>query len=450
MSEPKVSIVVAVYNAEKYLRQCLDSIANQTLRETEIICVDDGSTDNSLDILKEYKNKDNRFRIIHQKNTGPETGAASARNVGMALARGRYLSILDADDYFDINMLQLAFEQAEKYDTDIVVYDGYRHDDLSGKNYEDLPILNHQYLPNQEIITFVDISKFIFQLTIGAAWNCFYKRSFVENHQLRFQPLQHADDLLFVNLAFTKAERIGIVNQRLLYYRRNNPQSQSAVKDTWPESAYSALYALKTALQAAKIFEYVEQSFVNRALEYLLWYLNTLNNGKSYAFLYNKIRDEYAKTLGIVGRSQNYFYDSNGYKQLQDILKLSVEEYLFAENQKLKKMGFQELTAYQFPFNCIPRNTRIVLYGAGNVGRAFYIQLVTSRYCQVVLWVDKKAKELGLPVEDLTKILGVSHDYVVIAVENATVAQSIKEELFVLGSPQDKIVWAAPLRGENR
>ena len=93
---PKVSVIIPVYNVEEYLRECLDSIVKQTLREIEIICVDDGSTDNSLEILKEYAKKDNRITVITQKNLH----AGVARNAGLAVAKGEYLSFLDSDDFF--------------------------------------------------------------------------------------------------------------------------------------------------------------------------------------------------------------------------------------------------------------------------------------------------------------------------------------------------------------
>ena len=97
---PKVSVIIPVYNVEQYLRECLNSVIKQTLKEIEIICVDDGSTDNSLDILKEYAEKDHRITIITQKNLH----AGVARNAGLSIAKGEYLSFLDSDDFFELNL----------------------------------------------------------------------------------------------------------------------------------------------------------------------------------------------------------------------------------------------------------------------------------------------------------------------------------------------------------
>ena len=95
MNEIKVSVIIPVYNTENYLRECLDSVLAQTLREIEVICVDDGSTDNSLNILKEYQNKDTRIVVLTQENRS----AGAARNYGLSIAKGKYLSFLDSDDF---------------------------------------------------------------------------------------------------------------------------------------------------------------------------------------------------------------------------------------------------------------------------------------------------------------------------------------------------------------
>ena len=94
---PKVSVIIPVYNVEDYLRQCLDSVINQTLKDIEIICVDDGSTDKSLEILHEYEKKDSRITVLTQKNQY----AGVARNVGMSVATGKYFVFLDSDDFFE-------------------------------------------------------------------------------------------------------------------------------------------------------------------------------------------------------------------------------------------------------------------------------------------------------------------------------------------------------------
>ena len=101
-NKPVISVIIPIYNSEKYLSECLNSVVNQTLHDIEIICVNDGSTDSSLEILEDYQSKDKRIKIINQEHNN----AGSARNKGLEIARGEYLSFLDSDDYFDLNMLK--------------------------------------------------------------------------------------------------------------------------------------------------------------------------------------------------------------------------------------------------------------------------------------------------------------------------------------------------------
>lgn len=114
---PKISVIIPVYNTEKYLAECLDSVLNQTFTDWEAICIDDGSTDNSLEILKEYAKKDKRIKILTQKNQG----LSATRNRGIKIATGKYISFIDSDDKIDKNFYSVLFESAEKYNADIAV-----------------------------------------------------------------------------------------------------------------------------------------------------------------------------------------------------------------------------------------------------------------------------------------------------------------------------------------
>ena len=123
MSNTKISVIIPVYNVEKYLSECLDSIVNQTLKEIEIICVNDGSTDNSLSILKEYAFKDNRIKIINKENEGQ----GYARKVGLDSATGKYILFCDSDDYYaELTAFEKLYNCAEDKETDLVTFDFFR------------------------------------------------------------------------------------------------------------------------------------------------------------------------------------------------------------------------------------------------------------------------------------------------------------------------------------
>ena len=121
--EPKVSVIIPVYNVEKYLGPCLDSILGQTLNNIEVICVDDGSTDRSLEILREYEKRDARVKVLTQ----PNTNAGAARNKGIQQARGEYLSFLDSDDHFDPTMLEKCAARMDQDRSDVLVFGAKQH-----------------------------------------------------------------------------------------------------------------------------------------------------------------------------------------------------------------------------------------------------------------------------------------------------------------------------------
>ena len=116
---PKYSIVIPVYNVEKYLHQCLNSVINQTYKNLEIICINDGSKDNSLIILNEYLQKDNRIVIVNQKNSG----VSSARNKGIRLSTGDFISFIDSDDYLDLNVYEKCVQRIISDNSDIIIFE---------------------------------------------------------------------------------------------------------------------------------------------------------------------------------------------------------------------------------------------------------------------------------------------------------------------------------------
>ena len=135
IEKPKISVIIPVYNIEKFLRKCLDSVVNQTMNDIEIICVNDGSTDGSLDILKEYATKDDRIIIINQTNGF----VGSARNNGLKIAKGEYIQFVDSDDYLELNACETAYKYALLYNADVVVF-GYKNfpeqvDNVKNKRY---------------------------------------------------------------------------------------------------------------------------------------------------------------------------------------------------------------------------------------------------------------------------------------------------------------------------
>ena len=160
MSSPIVSVIVPVHNAEKYLVQCLYSILGQTLQDIEIICVDDNSSDGSETILEQFAKEDSRLRVLRS----PGLGAGGARNIGLASAQGEYLSFLDADDFFEPDMLESAVAKAEEDQSDIVVYGSWLYDDSRQANRQAKWKLQTEGLPEGQPFAPAEVSDRIFNI----------------------------------------------------------------------------------------------------------------------------------------------------------------------------------------------------------------------------------------------------------------------------------------------
>lgn len=202
---PKISVIIPVYNAEQYLRKCLDSVVNQTFRDIEIICVDDGSTDGSGAILDEYAAKDNRVVAIHQANAG----VAAARNTGLKSAQGDYLAFLDSDDAYNPRLCELAYNRACQSGADIVKFLYTRTDGV--KETDDL-IDNQSETETR--------SKLSLAYHSGAnIWGKLWRREFVVQNEMTF-PLgvDSTEDAWFCIVGATLANKITVLRQYLYEY----------------------------------------------------------------------------------------------------------------------------------------------------------------------------------------------------------------------------------------
>lgn len=221
---PAVSVVVPVYNVEKYLRQCLDSIRQQTLADFEVILVDDGSTDSSYDICREYAAKDARFRAFRKENGG----ASSARNFGLDRAAGRYVYFPDSDDYLVPAALEKMHYCAERYGADLVFTEA-RTIDESGRDAGSQYDFHRQYepaVPYRMMTEMMDHKEF----HVGTPFFFLKKQVFTENH-LRFKEGIMAEDMIMAYQLFCLAERGAHVHEKL-YIRRYRPNSVTTSKKT--------------------------------------------------------------------------------------------------------------------------------------------------------------------------------------------------------------------------
>ncbi|MBE6382569.1 MAG: glycosyltransferase [Lentisphaerae bacterium] len=242
---PCVSVIVPVYNVEKYLRRSLDSILGQTLENIEVVCVDDGSTDGSAAILDEYAVKDPRIRVIHQANNG----AGAARNVGIGAAHGEYLFFFDPDDSCEKVMLEVMFRKARKTKADVVVAGRTVVDAETGAVIEELPLPRRMAWCMRQPFPPQKIADRIFTFAKSVPWDKMFRRDFVEEHALRFQCVPRSNDVYFVDMALALAKRIALVRKGYYRYSRRRGGSLTFGKDKWPLATFNAYSAVEESLK---------------------------------------------------------------------------------------------------------------------------------------------------------------------------------------------------------
>lgn len=293
----KVSFVMPVYNAMPYLTQCLDSVCEQTLKEIELICVDDGSNDDSFSKLQQYAKKDPRIKVFQNKQEGP--GAAHARNLGLSQAKGDYVIVVDSDDYFHLELAEKVYKKAIKTNAEVILYDAMWFDTHTGKDMKNVTTLRKDLLPDEESFSGQDISKVLFQITHGAAWSRCYKKSYLDQYKFQFQSVHVIDDVFFTYTSLSLAKKISLIEETLLFYRVNNGKSQLSNKDRDPYSPVKVISALKLWLKKHDVFDCYEETYLKLAISICIFYLDGMKSQENIDALFVYLHEGGLEDLGI-------------------------------------------------------------------------------------------------------------------------------------------------------
>lgn len=239
----KVSVILPVYNVAPYLKECLDSLVGQTLRDLEIVAVDDGSTDGSSAILDEYAACDPRVRVVHQTNSG----AGAARNVGMDLAAGEYLYFCDPDDFCDLRMLEQMTRRADETQADIVACGRVSIESATNKVAYERAF--PEWHTSRPIITPAEIADFLYILDPHVPWDKVFRHSFIRARLLHFQNLPCSNDIYFVDMALALASGLTFMPQLFYHHRLRRSGSLQTTKDRSATALYTAYDALWEGLE---------------------------------------------------------------------------------------------------------------------------------------------------------------------------------------------------------
>lgn len=290
----KVSIIIPVYNVEKYLEECLESAVNQNLKEIEIIAINDGSTDNSLSILEKYELKYNNFKVINQENKG----LSAARNTGLTYCNGKYVYFLDSDDFIDINAMEYCYKEAEKYNLDILTFDAKVFFDDDYKNQQLLENYDRTNKLSNNIMSGEDF--YIYSNKRGAykspVWLNFYNRSYIEKNNLYFYDGIVHEDEIHTLISYILAERIKYVPKAFFYRRiRNNsimtsPLSLKRIDGNYTvaEEFYKLLNVLNLKQETIKIMI----MWINKFYKNSITCCDALGLYDKRNFIKNKIREK--------------------------------------------------------------------------------------------------------------------------------------------------------------
>lgn len=380
--EVKVSIIVPAYNSEDYLQECVDSILNSTLQEIEIILVDDGSTDQTVQICDAYAEKFEKICVIHQENKGQN----AARLAGTMAARGEYIGFVDSDDWIDAKMYEQLWQQADIQNADMVccgcIYEKGKYQEVRYNVLKEGVYNKKQIL--QTILPYVVSSGSDYtkdRIIEPHLVDKLFKRSLILQELLDWnQGIFWGEDALITFQYVAKADTIVILASAPYHYRVH----QGSILRRQDKRAIS-----------------------------------------SYPLLLNKLLD---------------FCDKNNISTEQ------VQWYGITAVRELLRIGLNVSSSkfWQFPYSDFEKGQHIVLYGAGAVGRCYYNQLRISGYFAEVIWTDSNAKKLNYDIWKTEEALKKEYDKVVIAVEKEYIAAEIKQQLLEKCIPLEKLYWKEP------
>lgn len=303
----KVSVVIPIYNVENYLAACLDSIVNQTLEDIEIICINDGSTDNTLEVLNSYAEKDDRFTVITQENGGH----AVATNKGMDLATGKYLYLMDSDDVLeDLEALEKTYKIAEEKQLDFVLFQAINYNEVEERYYkaENYSMNRLAKRVGENIFNYKDVGKLAFTITV-TPWTKLYNRQFVVDSGARFPEGLIFEDNVFFWEVFFSAERIYFLKEHL-FARRWHSASSTRAGDT---RFLDSIAVNDLVIDVFRRFDLLNDEYCPELYNKKI---RTIN------MRFNRIRDEY-KDLYFEKMKENFtewVADEDFYEYLQTIL----------------------------------------------------------------------------------------------------------------------------------
>lgn len=427
--DKKVSVIIPVYNTEEYLRECLDSVCGQSYEQLEILLINDGSTDHSGQICREYAQKDKRIIVIDK----PNGGNTSARKAGVERATGEFLCFVDSDDWVEKDMVEVLLAAVVENQTELVVsnfiyeYQDTKMQKRGGGTLEAGVYTGENYM-----------NIFIPRMFYGGPvngwgiwptlWGKLYRRETFKPYILELdERIFYGEDTAAL-YPFCLSIENGVVLQKELYHYRIRENSVSARKNP---RIFDNLCCLH---------DYLYESFSKSTQSEIL-----LENLKYYLLvLFNHAVNMQTCFSGNV--------ETIHWQKPKDLRKLVLPVYQKPENNSKEAVSTEEKYTWNsiwlFPFSRIPKSAKFIVFGAGYIGKSFAWQLRRSkRMEQWVAWMDNAGvceKESSLDLVCVDKIDQYEYDYIILAAANQEVEEKMRAVLVKRGVPVEKILWEYP------
>lgn len=389
-SEIAISIIIPVHNLEEYIKDCVDSILNQSLKNFELILVDDYSNDNTKKIIKEYISNENNRDIILIENER-NFGAGYSRNRGLEIARGKYLLFLDGDDVFECNMLEKLFHACEEVEADVAIFNFVFFDNDTHESVKyNAPIDTLINLTG--CFQLSDIGDCAFQYLREMAWNKIFRREFIIEEGIRFQCQNNANDQFFVYAGLLKAKKIIKLSDYLLRYRTNrkNQLSTSGNISRYPMCIWNALKATLQCVEKIGLYELYKRSYNIYAVQRTLFSLEKVNMIERENLL-KYYRDKGLEALKLKSLNFQDFGIPYYYAVYTWLLNLvSPEELVKINNWNI----WNDTSKCEQLFQNLMKENNIIVWGVGKNGEAF-LEKANDNKLHIKMVIDMDENKIG-------------------------------------------------------
>ncbi len=397
-AERLISIIVCIYNARDYLKQCIDSIIGQTYTNLEILLIDDGSTDGSSEICDYYGGIDERVVVYHQQNRG----LVEARKVGVSIAKGDYIGFVDADDWIEEGMYEGLYAGISQNDAQIVCSGRYEeYDDRTVRCPNQKPAGVYRGIDKEKLIDgLLCTGRGAEFLIYPTHWDKLFEKSLLYHNQMQVPPeVEHGEDVACTCPCLLEAETVVLLDEIWYHYRQ---RSESMVH--CPKADYFDRQAIQINYLRKRL---KDLPFQEEMLKQLDWYA--------------------------------YFVMLYGMRKLLDF------SYLPPSPPPAPVKQVSEATKWLFPYECVPKGSRVVLYGFGKVGSEFFSEIVHNHYCELIAIVDqdftdKQNAVCEIPFIRPERLSDYHFDFIVLSVASEEKAGEMRDIVEKLGIKQT-IIW---------